>query len=124
MLYIVNAFDGQKYFVEAKDAVESISILYAVDIDADGATAEPYEQEVRRGVKVYTVEDAMVPILGGTYILKLKDISGWVEVATCRFGPLWTDIYENAAKTYGADNVDYSFKLDRETTPEVNSYDF
>lgn len=111
MIHIVHASFNKKYFVEAKDGPQAIRILNALDIDTVGAIADPYSHEVRRSARIYTVEDARIPLLGGKYILKFRDETGWTPVAEVSFGPLWSDIYENARKTYGADNVSYDFVL-------------
>ena len=111
-VHIVHASENKKYFVEAKDSSEAIRILIGAGIDTRGAIADPYQHEVQRGTKVYRFEDATAPLLGGTYTLKLKDITGRVEVATCKLGPLWSVMFEEAKKMYGAENVTYSFSLD------------
>jgi hypothetical protein len=103
MIHIVHAAQDKKYFVDAEDSGQAVRILNFVGIDTRGAIADPFQHEVRRGVRIYTIEDARIPLLGGKYILKLRDETGWVPVAEAYFGPLWTEIYQNAVKQYGED---------------------
>ena len=114
MIHVVRFPDASasQYFVDAEDATQSLRILEVIGVPLTDAIVEPYIHPVHRRTKIYTLEDARVPLLGGSYVLKLKDVSGWVEVASVKLGPLWTDIYTAAQETYGAENVDYDFVLD------------
>lgn len=109
MIHIVHAAYSLTYYVDAEDGAQAIRILDFVGMETRNAVAEPYENEVPAGTRIYTTEDAQYPLLNGKYILKLRQEDGLVNVAEVTLGPFWTEVCRLAEKMYGEENVAYEW---------------
>jgi hypothetical protein len=110
MIHIVRA-NRKNFFVDAEDSAQAIRIMQYLPFDMTGAIADPYERDVPAGSIVYTKDDGRVPLLGGRYLLKIRDEAGWTVVAEVMNGPLWTRIFLDAKARYGEDKVSSEFVM-------------
>lgn len=113
-IYVARDKDNRKVFVEAETPERAKEILVFVADVAENAPIEEHDDFLGRSVKVYTEEDGKIPLLGGEYVLHMRELDGWAEIARFRLGTVWSDFYEFAVGKYGAENVKYTFELDRD----------
>lgn len=113
-VYTTRDKDDRKVFVEAETPERAKEILvFVVDI-AEDAQIEEHDDFLSRSVRVYTEEDGKASLLGGEYVLHVRELDGWAAVARFRLGTLWSEFYEFAITKYGEENVKYTFELDRD----------
>lgn len=113
-VYTTRDKDNRKVFVEAETPERAKEILvFVVDI-AEDAQVEEHDDFLSRSVRVYTEEDGKASLLGGEYVLHVRELDGWAAVARFRLGTLWSEFYEFAITKYGEENVKYTFELDRD----------
>jgi hypothetical protein len=113
-IYVARDKDNRKVFVEAETPERAKEILvFVADVD-ESTPIEEHDDFLGRSVKVYTEEDGKVPLLGGEYVLHMRELDGWAEIARFRLGTVWSDFYEFAVGKYGDENIKYTFELDRD----------
>jgi len=120
------SLDGSTHLTVEAETPERADQIFEYKTDekltSEVTRTETEELEFPRSTRVVRAEDCRVPILGGVYVLEFRELDGWAEVARVKFGPLWTQIWQQAVATYGEDSVRTHFVMDNAAKDDEYDY--